>query len=146
MFLFSSFSFFPPPQMTDIVWKAVWENKGHRHLIVTPTSASSLYRHIYINHCGSRVNLGLHVNWWKEMLFFVCLYWWKMFSFFGTYALDISSLTSSIEYISENYERLLCFYFFLFSVLRDTRKMCGWATLSYFMNAKTLVKRWAESI
>lgn len=31
-----------------------------------------VYIDIYINHCGSRANLGLHVNWWKK-LFFVCL-------------------------------------------------------------------------
>lgn len=34
-------------------------------------------------------------------------------SFFGTYALDISSLTSSIKYISEKYKRLVivCFFY-----------------------------------
>lgn len=78
---------------------------GNGHLIVTPTSASSIY-----NHCGSRAILGLHVN--GKKLFFVCclsLYWWKLLSFFGTYALDISSLTSSIKYISEKYKPLrLC--------------------------------------
>lgn len=78
---------------------------GNGHLIVTSTSASSIY-----NHCGSRAILGLHVN--GKKLFFVCclsLYWWKLLSFFGTYALDISSLTSSIKYISEKYKPLrLC--------------------------------------
>lgn len=40
--------------------------KGHRRLIVTPTSASSI--HIY-NHCGSRAILGLHVNGLKKVIF-----------------------------------------------------------------------------
>lgn len=49
--------------------KKVWGGKGHRRLIVAPTSASSI--HIY-NHCGSRAILGLHVNGLKKKLFFVC--------------------------------------------------------------------------
>lgn len=44
-----------------------WWRKGLEkgHLIVIPTSASSIY-----NHCGSRAFLGLHVN--GKQLFFVC--------------------------------------------------------------------------
>lgn len=37
-------------------------------------------------------------------------------SFFGTYALDISSLTSSIKYISEKYKNLWLCVSFLFVV------------------------------
>lgn len=52
------------------VEKKVWGEKGHRRLIVTPTSASSI--HIY-NHCGSRAILGLHVNGLKKLFFVCCL-------------------------------------------------------------------------
>ena len=90
--------------------------KGHRRLlIVTPTSASSTY--IY-NHCGSRAFLGLHVNGLKKKLFFVCCLSLLMKnSFFGTYALDISSLTSSIKYISEKYQRLVIVCFFYHDIM-----------------------------
>lgn len=44
-------------------------------------------------------------------------------SFFGTYASDISSLTSSLKYISEKHNNLLCFLIillsFFFSFLHD---------------------------
>lgn len=109
-------------ETTDIGWEEGLEKKkGHRRLIVIPTtSASSIY-----NHCGSRANLGLHVNGEKK-LFFVCclsLYWWKMLSFFGTYALDISSLTS-IKYISEKYKNLLLCHF----AFTHTQKNIHWVT------------------
>lgn len=62
------------------------------------------------------------------MLFFVyCLSIEEKKSFFGTYALDISSLTSSLKYISEKYYNLCCVYFFYFKgfFMRDCQVRLG---------------------
>lgn len=53
------------------------------------------------------------------MLFFVYCLSIDGKSFFGTYALDISSLTSSLKYISEKYNNLLCFLFFFIGFLHN---------------------------
>ena len=102
-----------------------------------------MFVYIYIyNHCGSRAILGLHVNGLKSyFLFVVRLYWWKMLSFFGTYALDISSLTSSIKYISEKYKCLRLCWLLLCLRAGDTR----WPEASWFLVVHPQSRLWEDS-
>lgn len=87
------------------------ETKGHR-CFDCHTHLGQFY--IYMkNHCGSRAILGLHVNGFKMLFFVYCLSIDEK-SFFGTYALNISSLTSSLKYISEKYNHLWWVFFWFF--------------------------------
>lgn len=94
-------------EMTDIGLE-----KGHRRFDCHTHLGQFYIYNIYIKPLWLKSNSRFTCKWIKKVIFCLLFVSIDEKPFFGTYALDISSLTSSIKYISEKYKNLwLCFFF-----------------------------------